>query len=211
MDRGGYFQAWAALHGGYDPRANPLVRGWLSGVYVLAGPLARAGLAPNAVTVLGVAAAGTATAAAWWGWLLAAALLVVVAGVLDNLDGAVAVLSGRATRWGHLLDSVADRVGDLLFVVALRGAGADASVCVAGGVLMMLQEYVRARAGVAGMSEVGVVTVWERPSRVIVTACFLAAAAVVGDPWAGLGAWAWVGLGLVGSVQLLVVARRRLT
>ncbi len=75
---------------------------------------------------------------------------------------------------------------------------------------MLLQEYLRARAAAAGMTEVGVVTVWERPTRVIVTATFLAAAAVLGDPWPALGAWAWVGLGLVGFVQLAVVVRRRL-
>jgi len=45
---------------------------------------------------------------------------------------------------------------------------------------------------------------------VIVTAAFLAAAAVLGDLWPALGAWAWVGLGTVGLGQLLVVVRRRL-
>jgi CDP-diacylglycerol--glycerol-3-phosphate 3-phosphatidyltransferase len=75
---------------------------------------------------------------------------------------------------------------------------------------MFLHEYARARAAAGGMTEVGVVTVWERPTRVIVTATFLAAAAALGDPWPTLGAWAWVGLGIVGLVQLLVAVRRRL-
>ncbi|HEX6919692.1 MAG TPA: CDP-alcohol phosphatidyltransferase family protein, partial [Actinomycetes bacterium] len=76
--------------------------------------------------------------------------------------------------------------------------------------LMFLQEYARARAGAAGLTEVGVITVWERPTRVIVTAAFLASAALLGEPWAALGAWAWVGLGVVGLGQLLLVVRRRL-
>ena len=213
--REGYFEQWAALHGGYDPRGNALVRGWLSMTYVVARPLAGRGVPPDAVTVLGVlvsaGAAVPAVAGGWW--LLAAALVVVASGLLDNLDGAVAVLSGRATRWGHVLDSLADRVSDLLYLLALWLAGAPAAVCVAGGVLMVLQEYARARAVAGGMTEVGVVTVWERPTRVIVTAAFLAAAAVAiptTDPWPTLGAWAWVGLGTVGLVQLLVVVRRRL-
>ena len=75
---------------------------------------------------------------------------------------------------------------------------------------MLLQEYLRARAAASGMSDVGVVTVWERPTRVIVTAAFLVAAAVLGDPWPTLGGWAWVGLGVVGFTQLAVVVRRRL-
>jgi phosphatidylglycerophosphate synthase len=165
------------------------------------------------VTVLGllvsVAAAGLAAGGDGW-WLLAAALVVVLSALLDNLDGAVAVLAGRATRWGYVLDSVTDRCSDLLYVTALGLAGAPLWVCVAGGALALRQEYARARAAAGGMSEVGVVTVWERPTRVIVTAAFLASAAALGDPWASLGAWAWVGLGAVGLVQLLVVVRRRL-
>jgi hypothetical protein len=59
------------------------------------------------------------------------------------------------------------------------------------------------------------VTVWERPTRVIVTAASLLACALYqgrgdGPFWATAGAWAWVGLGVVGTVQLGVVVRRRL-
>jgi CDP-diacylglycerol--glycerol-3-phosphate 3-phosphatidyltransferase len=207
-----YFDRWAEVHGGYDPRANVLVRGWLTGAYVVARPLAAAGIPPDLVTVLGVLVSALAVGAArgdgWW--LLAAALVVVLSGLLDNLDGAVALLTGRATRWGHVLDSVADRVSDVLYLVTLWAAGAPGEVCAAGGALMFLQEYARARAGAGGMTEVGVVTVWERPTRVIVTAMFLVSAAVLGDPLPALGAWAWVGLGVVGLAQLLMVVRRRL-
>ena len=41
-----------------------------------------------------------------------AALLVGASGLLDNLDGAVAVLSGRTSRWGFVLDSGCDRLAD---------------------------------------------------------------------------------------------------
>jgi len=213
VDREAYFDGWAALHGGYDPRANVLVRGWLTGAYAVARPLASARVAPDVVTLGGLLVAAGAAALAAGGdgrWLAAAALVVVVSGLLDNLDGAVALLSGRTSRWGHVLDSVADRASDLLYVVALWLAGAPGPVCAAGGALMFLQEYARARAAGGGMTEVGVVTAWERPTRVIVTAAFLGSAALLGDPWPALGAWAWVGLGAVGLVQLLVVVRRRL-
>ncbi len=211
--REAYFDGWAALHGGYDPRTNPLVRGWLTCAYAVARPLARAGVPPDAVTLAGLLVSAGAAALAAGGegwWLLAAALVVALAGLLDNLDGAVALLAGRATRWGHVLDSVVDRASDLLFVAALWAAGAPGAVCATGGALMLLQEYARARAAAGGMTEVGVVTVWERPTRVIVTAAFLGSAAALADPWPALGAWSWVGLGAVGLVQLLVVVRRRL-
>jgi hypothetical protein len=60
---------------------------------------------------------------------------------------------------------------------------------------------------------VGVLTVNERPTRVVVVVMFLLASAArpEDDPgWATLGAGALVGLGVIGLVQLLVVVRRRL-
>jgi CDP-diacylglycerol--glycerol-3-phosphate 3-phosphatidyltransferase len=212
-DRDGYFDRWADTHGGYDPRSNVLVRGWLTVAYAVARPLAAARVPPDLVTFAGLVVTGVAALLAMGeGWvLLCAAVVVVLAGLLDNVDGAVAVLRDRVTSWGAFLDSVTDRVGDLVMVLALGFAGAPWQVCVTGGVLMFLLEYARGRAAVGGMTEVGVVTVWERPTRVIVTATFLAAAALLGDPWPALGAWAWVGLGVVGLVQLCVVVRRRLT
>ncbi len=212
-DRDGYLDQWAGTHGGYDPRSNALVRGWLGITYAVARPLAAARVPPDVVTFGGlVTSAGVPLAAGLGGrWLLLAAALALVAGLLDNLDGAVALLSGRVSRYGMVLDSTVDRLSDLLLVSALWVAGAPGYVCVAGGTLMFVQEYVRASAAVAGMREIGIVTVWERPSRVIVTAAFLVAAWLLGDPWPALGAWAWVGLGVVGATQLSVVVRRRLT
>jgi CDP-diacylglycerol--glycerol-3-phosphate 3-phosphatidyltransferase len=61
------------------------------------------------------------------------------------------------------------------------------------------------------MRETGVITVWERPTRVIVTSAFLAAAGIHGSGrWPLLGAAAWVGLGVLGLGQLSLVVRRRL-
>jgi phosphatidylglycerophosphate synthase len=211
--RDSYLQQWSELHGGYDPRSNTLVRWWLSLTYGVARLPVRARLSPDAITFLAVLVSLAAAAVAWLDgrWLILAAAVVVLSGLLDNLDGAVAVLTGRSTRWGAVLDSTADRVSDLAYLAALWLAGAAAPVCVAGGALMLLQEFVRARAGAAGMSEVGVVTVWERPTRVIVTAAFLLCAGMFRDhAWAELGAAIWVCLGVVGLVQLLVVVRRRL-
>jgi phosphatidylglycerophosphate synthase len=212
LTREQYLDGWQRLHGGYDPRANVLVRGWLTGSYAVARPVAAAGVPPDAVTAVGVLAAALALwpAAAGGRWLLVSAAVVVLAGLLDNVDGAVALLTGRTTAWGAVLDAVADRLGDLSFVLALLLAGAHPGLCAAGAALMLLQEYLRARAAAAGMAEVGVVTVWERPTRIVVTAAFLASAALLGDPWPDLGAGAWVGLGTLGLVQLAVVVRHRL-
>jgi phosphatidylglycerophosphate synthase len=214
-DRDGYFTRWAGLHGGYDPRGSWMVRTWLGWSYAVARPLAAARVPPDLVTGLGLLVSLAAVAAAWAGgrWALLAAAVVVLSGLVDNLDGAVAVLTDRASRWGYVLDSVVDRLSDACYVLVLWLLGAPVWLCVLGGGLMGLQEYARARAAAAGMDEVGVVTVWERPTRVITTAMFCLGAGLYvasGDGWATAGAAAWVGLGVVGLVQLLVVVRRRL-
>jgi CDP-diacylglycerol--glycerol-3-phosphate 3-phosphatidyltransferase len=139
------------------------------------------------------------------------------------------------TGFGAVLDGVADRLGEVLYLLALWLLGAPAWLCVAGGALAMMQEYVRARAAAAGMTEIGVVTVWERATRIVVTAFALGVAGLAGLVEPGLtgvvatpgrtgvgatpgltgvvalvGALAWTVLGAVGCAQLLVVARRRL-
>jgi phosphatidylglycerophosphate synthase len=215
LDRDAYFERWASLHGGYDPRGSRLVGGWLTFTYVLAKPLALLRVPPDLVTLLGALVSAGAVALAWAGdrWVVAAAVVVALSGIVDNLDGAVAVMTGRTTRWGYVLDSVVDRVSDTLYLVALWVVGAPGWLCVLAGVLMGLQEYARARAGNAGMDEIGVVTVWERPTRVIVTAMFLLGAGLYvpsAAGWASAGAAAWATLGVVGLAQLLVVVRRRL-
>jgi phosphatidylglycerophosphate synthase len=213
LNRDDYFATWSKLHGGYDPRRSRLTGGWLSLVYVIARPVATRRVPPDVLTVVGMLAAVSVAALAGIGgrWVSLAAFAAVLTGLLDGLDGAVAVLTGRATRWGYVIDSVADRVADALFMLALWLAGASAWVCVAAGAVTGLLEYTRARATAAGMTEIGVVTVWERPTRVIVTALFLLGVAVYDDGgWAQWGARASLTLGLVGLVQLLIVVRRRL-
>jgi CDP-diacylglycerol--glycerol-3-phosphate 3-phosphatidyltransferase len=160
-----------------------------------------------------VAALGAWAAYAGGAWLWVAIAVILLSGLLDNLDGAVAVLSGRTTAWGHVLDSVVDRCCDVLYLVALWAVGAPAAVCVAGGFAMLLAEYVRARASGAGMVEVGVITLFERPTRVLVAAAFLLGAAVFPDSaagWVAAGSWLWLGLATVALVQVLVAVRRRL-
>ena len=215
MDRADYFARWASLHGGYDPAGSRVVSGWLTVVHALARPLARRHVPPDLVTLLGlvIALAAPGAAFAGGGWLWVAVAVILLSGLLDNLDGAVAVMSERTTAWGHVLDSVVDRCCDALYLVALWAVGAPAAVCVAGGFAMGLAEYVRARAAGAGMTEVGVVTVFERPTRVLVAAAFVLGAAVFpdsADRWAAAGAWLWLLLAMIGLAQILVAVRRRL-
>jgi phosphatidylglycerophosphate synthase len=213
LDQGGYLRRWSALHGDVAPTG--LVGGWLRAVYPVAARLARAGVAPSAVTLAGLVTGLVAPALAALGGhvVLAAVLLVALSGVLDGLDGAVAVLSDRVTARGAVLDTVCDRLADAAFAATLWVAGGPAGWCVAAGALGLVHEQLRGAARLQGMSEVGVVTVAERPTRIIVVAAFLLGAGLYPDAagtWAEVGAIAGTAVGLIGLIQLAVVTWRRL-
>ncbi|GAB7037905.1 CDP-alcohol phosphatidyltransferase family protein [Catenuloplanes niger JCM 9533] len=216
-----YATAWAGLHGGFDPRrASVLVRGWLRLAFVLGRPLGRLGVPPTAVTVVGLlicACVPLVVLADRTVGPLAGAALVLLAGVADSVDGAVAVTSGRASRLGHLYDSVADRLGEAAWLAAFWAAGAFGWLVVVAGALSWLHEYVRARASVAGMREIGVVTIGERPSRVSIALVGLlltgAGALITTELAAGTATLAtvvWVLFAGYGICQLLAAVRRAL-
>jgi CDP-diacylglycerol--glycerol-3-phosphate 3-phosphatidyltransferase len=149
--------------------------------------------------------------------LIAAAFVVLAAGFADSFDGAVAVLTGRAGRAGSVIDSVADRVGEAAWLIAFWVAGAPGWLLVAGGAVSWLHEYLRARAATAGMPDIGVVTLGERPTRVSVAISGLLVGGVAGLVQPGwdaavvlVAAAAWLVLSLVGFLQLVVAVRRAL-
>lgn len=184
-------------------------------VYRCSVPLARWRVAPAVVTLAGVlvAAAMLGPAAAGGRWLLLAAVLLAGNGLLDSMDGCVALLTGRATRWGYVVDSAADRISDSLLVLALWLAGAPAGLCIAAGAVAAMQEYVRARAGNAGFHEIGVATVAERPTRIILGGLGLMVAGAAPSHVAsitGATAAALLLAGVLGCGQLVVVTRRAL-
>jgi CDP-diacylglycerol--glycerol-3-phosphate 3-phosphatidyltransferase len=172
---------------------------------------------PLAATALGllVAVASVAPAAAGGRWLLAAGVLVGLSGLLDSLDGALAIGTGRASRRGFVLDSVVDRLTEAAYAGALWVAGAPGWLAVAFGALCWLPDYLRARAGQAGVAETGALSVWERPTRVAMTGMTLVGAGVVAGmdasgPVVTSGAAVGTLLGAVGLVQLGLSLRRML-
>jgi CDP-diacylglycerol--glycerol-3-phosphate 3-phosphatidyltransferase len=214
LSREDYLAAWSRWHGGAATDRG-LVRAWLSAVHALARPIVR--VPPILVTVLGLAAAGVAVvpAAAGGSWLVVAAVLIGLSGLLDSLDGALAIATGRASRRGFVLDSAVDRLTEVGYAAALWLAGAPGPMAAAFAALCWLPDYLRARAGQAGVVETGALSVWERPTRVILAGLTLGGASVVsGLGWAGpvvvAGCAAGVALGAVAVIQLGIGLRRLL-
>lgn len=180
---------WSARHEGIDPAGVPLLRAWLRLVGLAARPVRR--VPPDVLSGLGVASAAGATHLAARGHPGRAVAPVLLAALLDGVDGAVAQASGRVSAHGRALDSACDRAVELCLVGALvRGAGVPAA---AGAALVGVTAGVELRRARAG-SHLRL-TVWERPSRVVLAVVGLTSAA------RAPGARGWTGpvVGAVGT------------
>jgi CDP-diacylglycerol--glycerol-3-phosphate 3-phosphatidyltransferase len=91
--------------------------------------------------------------------------LLVLSLYADGIDGSVAIYQDRASQFGAVLDSVADRISEVLWFYVAYRIGAPAWLVLLVYVVASTQEYARARLGGLGISDVGVVTPAERPVR----------------------------------------------
>ncbi len=178
----------------------------------IARPLAKAGVSPNAVTVaaclVGIATVPLAMIDGWVG-PAAACLAVIVSGLLDALDGAVAVQSGRTTSVGFLLDSALDRLSDAALPAALAIVAGwtttTAALAAASVAATWWLEYIRARGSLAATPDTQVVTPGERPTRMILAGIGLGL-----PPLALAALWGQVVIVGGSAVFLLVWSLRRL-
>jgi phosphatidylglycerophosphate synthase len=181
--------------------------------------LVRLGLSPTAVTAAGLllSLAVPLVVLPRGVWLFVAAVLVFLSALADSSDGAVAIMTGRTSGIGSFYDSVADRISEAAWLLALWLLGAPGLLVAACGALAWLHEYARARAALAGMPGVGAVTVAERPTRVLLVIGALVAGGLV---WfisprltPGLitvAVAAWLVLGLLGASRLISAVRAAL-
>lgn len=201
-----WFARWQVQHNApdIDPSRTTVLRMFLTATFRLAQPLAHRGVAPATVTFAGLWLAVVVPVSALR-WPALAAALCLVSSVLDGVDGAVAGISGRASRSGFVLDSVVDRLAEVAFFGALVAAGGDLVTASAAWAAVVLLEYTRARAGNAGLGEVGVVTIAERPTRVLCVAFGLIGAQVRPESArtiANVAALIAAGTAVVGLLQL---------
>jgi phosphatidylglycerophosphate synthase len=167
---------------------------WLRLVAPVASVLRR--VPPLALTALGLALGWLAVWAAASGWPAVGALLVLSGAWCDALDGAVAVLARRVTAFGAVADRVADRLSEVAYAVAFWVVGAPAWACFSVCLVGFVHEYARGPG-------VPVITVAERPTRVLFAAFGLLGAAVLPSSprWVVL---CWLAAALAGLAHLLV-------
>lgn len=220
MDWPRFVQAWSQAYDGFDLRhAGPVARGWTRMAYKCGIWLTRMGVSAAALTATALLAAIFVPLMAAGGgrWALLAMLFVVIGVFADAAGRAASVLLGRAVHREAFYRSLAERFGEVCWLLAAALLGAAmilVLVCVA---LIAAHEYVRARATVGGMRPAGTATIGDRPLRITSTLTFLAIAGVAGGAYADLAAGTstlvlalWALLALFGFVQLLSIARKAL-
>ena len=160
MKRDEFFSVWRRLHG--DAEISGIIKGWLSISYLIVKPLAKVSVTPNILTILGLFFGVLLYANAETFW---APALLVLSLICDGIDGSLAIVTNKSTKWGAILDSTVDRLTEIFWVLALYKVGADLNLLIIVLLAASVQEYMRARAAGLGVSEVGIVTFAERPVR----------------------------------------------
>ena len=145
-------------------------RGWSTKLIApVAIALGRTGLTPNMLTLIGlglilVAAVVIALGHTTWG-----GVLFILSGIFDALDGTLARMTNRKTRFGAFLDSTSDRYADaailfgMMFPFLRAGQPTEVILAFVAVIGTVLVSYTRARAEGLGLEcKVGLLTRLER-------------------------------------------------
>lgn len=184
----------------YHKGTAPLVRGLL-----------RIGVAPNTITTAGTLLIMISAVAYGLGHMHWGGGFLLASGLLDTLDGAVARLGHRATRWGAFYDSTLDRIGDGALFIGLGSWMIEAPdirfrelsivACMVGILTSLLVSYMRARAEALGIEcKVGIAQRAERILGLGLTTI------VFGSNWRAIPITAVIVL--LAALSLVTVAQR---
>ena len=172
------------------------------------------GLTPNVITLLGFAVCVAGAALVALGWPLYGGIVFLLGGILDLFDGALARLTGRASPFGALLDSVFDRLGEAALFVGLGLYYLRSELSPPHLMLSMLAvllglvfsqgvSYLRARGeGLGAFTRSGIMT---RTERVVILG-----AGLIAEGLAPVPAMVWV-LWLIAGVSCFTLFQRLFT
>ncbi len=169
--------------------------------------LNRLGVSPNFITILGLLVSVVGAIFVGMGHMSTGGVLFLLGGSMDLLDGGLARLSGRITKFGSLMDSLADRIGEAALYLGLVIYGIQhfsgsinlmtyTIVLFAALVSSQMVSYLRAKGESLGLKmKEGIMT---RPERVIL----LSVGLLAGD------SILVVIIGVIGGLSLLTVCSR---
>lgn len=135
----------AGVERGYYTATGPLVR-WL----------VRSGIRPNTITTVGTLLVVISAFLFGFGYIRTGGLVLLLSGAMDTLDGAVARLGAKTTRFGAFYDSTLDRISDgatfigiaayLLHAPDVAYRNLAVLLCMVATLASLVVSYARARA-----------------------------------------------------------------
>ena len=129
------------------------------------------GLSPNSFSIGGVIIAAIGAAAFLVGFIRLAGILVLLGGICDTIDGLLARTTGKASRFGALLDSTVDRYAEFMMFFGIAayfcyiddlGTAAGTFLALCGSFMV---SYSRARAESLGIE--ATIGLMQRPERIV--------------------------------------------
>ncbi len=180
------------------------VRRWSGSILI---PIARfvswTGISPNGITLIGFALTVAVAFLLAMGYFPLAGALLIVAAFFDGIDGALARLLNRVTRFGAFLDSTTDRFSEAALFLGLliyyyrQGAGVEVILCYLTIIGSLMVSYTRARAEGLGVPlREGLFTRLERMVALI--------AGLLLSPWIPF----WIALGLLAVLSNFTALQR---
>jgi len=129
------------------------------------------GLSPNSFTIAGVIITSIGAAAFLTGFIRLAGIFILLGGLCDTIDGLLARTTGKASRFGALLDSTVDRYSEFIMFFGIAayffynddyGTGTGTFLALCGSFMV---SYSRARAESLGLeAKIGIL---QRPERIV--------------------------------------------
>ena len=133
--------------------------------------LSKWGLNPNSFTIAGVVITSLGAAAFLMGYIRLAGILILLGGFCDTIDGLLARTTGKASRFGALLDSAVDRYSEFIMFLGIAahffyredfGTSAATFLALCGSFMV---SYTRSRAESLGFkAKIGIM---QRPERIV--------------------------------------------
>jgi phosphatidylglycerophosphate synthase len=160
MRKNDFLNHWSRLHG--NAQISGVVKAWLSISFIMARVLCKLKISANLLTISGLLFAALLYLFGKEVW---SPIFLVLSLMADGIDGSMAIISGKASKFGSLLDSVVDRISEVLWVLVLYKIGIDQEVLLFIIITAFIQEYLRSRSGGLGLTDIGIVTIAERPVR----------------------------------------------
>ena len=122
---------------------------------------------PNIITLTGLIISFGVPISAAMGLVSLALLLLITSAYMDILDGAVARVLGRVSRFGAILDSFSDRVTEFNYLFALAILGLSPYLAMIMLTLSFLISYLRSKGELQGIRMEGV-GILERGERILI-------------------------------------------